>query len=82
MDRSTAEEFLEAAAWMEGPLGLMDSALSKLEGAEKEKYQARVASLFQSQFELLMGIINAFPELDPDGKGAETYKALKKKHAQ
>lgn len=79
MNRDIAKQFIEALALMELPLNLMDSAISNLDGKEKDKYTSGVAHLMQAHFELLMGIINLYPELDPDGAGAEAYCEFKTK---
>lgn len=79
MNWDTAKQFIEALALMEEPLNLMDSAISDLDGKEKDKYTSCVAHLMQAHFEFLMSIINLYPELDPDGVGAEVYREFKTK---
>ncbi len=51
-----------------------------LEGNEKEKYKKALGNILKSHFEMLMPIINKYPELDPDGEGAAYYNEMRNKY--
>jgi hypothetical protein len=80
MNLTTAKQLIEALAWLEAPCGALDTLLMELEGNEKEKYKSALGNILKSHFEMLMPIINKYPELDPDGKGAEYYNEVRNKY--
>ncbi|MCG7899778.1 MAG: hypothetical protein JAY85_15150 [Candidatus Thiodiazotropha weberae] len=80
MDIVLARKYIEALAWLEIPCDHLNNLLLELDENEKEKYKKAVGEIFRGHFELLMPIINRFPELDPDGEGAEFYNAMRMKY--
>ena len=80
MDKSTAINFLEALAWFEAPFGKLDSLLNELEGEECNEYKKIIGTIALTHFDLIMPIINQYPELDPDAQGKEMYKNFKLKY--
>ena len=80
MDISIAKKYIEALAWLEIPCGQLDRLLLELEETEREKYKEALGNILRGHFEMLMPIINKFPELDPDGDGAEFYNEMRSKY--
>ena len=81
MKRETAEKILEGLAWMEIPWARLDDSLSQIEDQdERSKTAAIVGDFLLPHFKLIRSIANQFPDLDPDGEGAESYKNLKAKY--
>jgi hypothetical protein len=82
MKRKTAEQILEGLARMEIPWATLDDALSQIEDeSEKKKITGIVGDFLLPHFRLIRAIATQFPDLDPDGAGAERYKELKAKYA-
>ena len=78
MKRETAERILEGLAWMEVPFAALDDCISQIEDPEeKQNYAGYVGDLLFPHFRLVQSIVNRFPDLDPDGAGAEQYKRIK-----
>ena len=82
MDKSTAKKYLEALAWMENPFQELNDLLNNLEGDEREKYKEIVGVIAIGHFDLIMSIINQYPELDPDSEGKQIYSEMKHKYAK
>ena len=82
MDKATAIKFLDALAWFEHPFGELELLLSKLEGDEREAYKKIIGQIALNHFDLIMPIINQYPDLDPDGKGKQAYANMKLKHVK
>ncbi|MCG7990122.1 MAG: hypothetical protein JAY98_01140 [Candidatus Thiodiazotropha lotti] len=80
MDISIAKKYIEALAWLEVPCGQLDTLLLELDEKEREKYKEALGNILRGHFEILMPIINQYPELDPDGEGAEFYNAMRSKY--
>ncbi len=82
MEKTTAEGFLETLAWIEAPISKMDQHVWEFEESERRKYLELASNFMKCHFELMMSVVNQFPELDPDGKGEENYKKLKSKYSK
>ena len=78
MDIITAKGFMEALAWIEAPISKMDQHVWELGESERRKYLELTSNFMKCHFQLMMSVINNFPELDPDGDGEEEYNNLKK----
>lgn len=77
MNKIAAEKFIAALAWTEGAIGQLDSLLLELSQEEKEHYKKALGGLLFNHFEMIMPIINQYPELDPEGAGQDNYRTLR-----
>lgn len=79
MDKPTAKKVLEALSCMEPPVGALDSLLSQESEEDWKKLSRSLSDIFKGHFEVMLFIINRFPELDPDSEGMNYYNDLKEK---
>ncbi|MES9833541.1 MAG: hypothetical protein ABW139_20045 [Candidatus Thiodiazotropha sp. DIVDIV] len=80
MDILIAKKYIEALAWLEVPCGRLDTLLLELEENEREKFKNALGNILRGHFEMLMPIINKYPELDPDGDGEVFYNEMRSKY--